>query len=385
MEHTATPAHRAEAWRSRAEPLEATYPGIGSIVDQPVFAPISRRELMTAVNIAAPDLGLKPSTVLIVDALLSCLPCRSSAGAEIPVSPTMLLTIYAANNTLCFRAKGVTERQLRRHIQILEEAGLLTRRDSANGKRFPIMRGGKVVGAFGLDLSPLLVRHREIQELARLRTQAQEELRGLKAQILKLGAACQALQLTDASKQFVESLRKVTRRARLTITEAKHLLERLLSLAGHSPAPVENPQSDPRDQNSSETNSPTAKPRTDVAPRPTKPAHTTASDGRNVRHKKTEEPDPKKAIHPPDPRAWTSLTTISALYPTEPTTSREAAAIAYDLGQMLRVSRDFTTEAIATHGLHHVLKAMDRLATRAEGISAPRAYLRHLLTHADMR
>ena len=131
----------------------------------------------------------------------------SAEGRDAPVTPQVLLTVFASNDTICFRAKGLTDRQLRRHIDVLEQAGLLARRDSANGKRFPILQNGKPIGAFGLDLSPLFARSAELLALAERRRQEADELRGIKAQILQLRSLCHEGTLNVEATLFVEGLR----------------------------------------------------------------------------------------------------------------------------------------------------------------------------------
>ena len=56
---------------------------------------------------------------------------------------------------------------LRRHLACLVEAGLIIRRDSPNGKRYA-RRGqdGEIENAFGFDLTPLVARAAEIENLA---------------------------------------------------------------------------------------------------------------------------------------------------------------------------------------------------------------------------
>jgi replication initiation protein RepC len=56
---------------------------------------------------------------------------------------------------------------VRRHLAVLVDAGLLGRRDSPNGKRYARKnRAGAIELAFGFDLSPLVVRSDEIENLA---------------------------------------------------------------------------------------------------------------------------------------------------------------------------------------------------------------------------
>ncbi|MFD2816704.1 helix-turn-helix domain-containing protein [Paracoccus aerius] len=64
------------------------------------------------------------------------------------------MIVYAANATICKRADNQSERNLRRHLAQLVEAGLIVRRDSPNGKRYVIQHPDGPVEAFGLDLTP---------------------------------------------------------------------------------------------------------------------------------------------------------------------------------------------------------------------------------------
>jgi hypothetical protein len=41
----------------------------------------------------------------------------------------------------------------------LDAAGLIDRKNSANGKRFPLRYGGIIRDAFGIDLNPLMQNH----------------------------------------------------------------------------------------------------------------------------------------------------------------------------------------------------------------------------------
>ncbi|MFN7222950.1 MAG: helix-turn-helix domain-containing protein [Paracoccaceae bacterium] len=228
MEQEAVTTIEVEAQSSCASSIFNSFSGIGTIEHQPHFAPVTRRTLMAAVNTTGRALGLRPSSVVVLDALLSCLPCNDpKTGNDSPITPLTLLTVFACNDTLCFRAKGITDRQLRRHLEKLEAANLIQRRDSANGKRFPIMRNGKVIGAFGLDLSPLLARSGEILALSQKHRQDAEELRGMKAYIQKLRAECLSLSLQGEALNFVDAARNSMRRAGVTVLQASSVISRL--------------------------------------------------------------------------------------------------------------------------------------------------------------
>lgn len=390
MNHITSTALVAGAQRVCAASGASTLPGMGSITQQPVFRPLLRRDIMAAVNTCSRDLGLRQGAVVVLDALLSCLPCQAQDGREAPVTPATLLTVYASNDTLCFRAKGLTDRQLRRHLETLEKAGLLLRRDSANGKRFPVMKDGKPVGAFGLDLSPLFARADELLALAQRRRDEADELRGLRAQILRLRAACLEMRLDEDLADFLDGLRNLVRRTTLTLIEARAALSRLTTvIAQHAAIPLpeesplpcltgaENPVAADTEQYHEEPPlSPLAAVQIPADP-PIDTNKTTACDGRSVRH---IEPESKtKKERETSCHRWSDLTEVSAFY-TEPQSARETTAIAFEFGRMLRISQDLLARAAARLGIWQLLKLEDRMARNAETIQNPDAYLRATLT-----
>ena len=338
---------------------------------------------MAAVNICAKDLGLRPVTLVVLDALLSCLAVPNEGGREALISQGTLLTVYASNETLCFRAKGLADRQLRRHLATLETVGLLQRRDSANGKRFPVMKGGKVIGAYGMDLSPLFARAEELLDLAHRRRQDAEELRGLKAQILRLRSACAELLLDKGTMTFIDQLRNLVRRATLTLIEAKATLQKLTGLLSKdSPSnkhqtsmTVENEGRDPLTA-VPEVTLPTSTPKTITNAKTDK---MTASDGQNVRHKESESNSKKISTNPSrQPRVWNELAEVSAFF-AEPTTSHDLATVAFDFGRMLRISEELLSQAVQRLGVWDLLKIEDQIARTVEKIANPNAYLRAVL------
>jgi replication initiation protein RepC len=77
------------------------------------------------------------------------------------------IVVFPSNRELSIRAHGMAPATLRRHLAALVEAGLIIRRDSANGKRFARRgQGGSIEDAFGFDLTPLVARASEIENLA---------------------------------------------------------------------------------------------------------------------------------------------------------------------------------------------------------------------------
>lgn len=74
--------------------------------------------------------------------------------------------VFASNRSITTRAEGISESALRRHIKALIDLGLVTRRDSSNGKRYRLDAQGQQDLVFGLDLAPLEAAGARIAEAA---------------------------------------------------------------------------------------------------------------------------------------------------------------------------------------------------------------------------
>ena len=375
MEQEAVTTIEVEAQLSCAPSIFDSFAGIGTIEQQPNFAPVTRRALMAAVNTTSRALGLRPSSVVVLDALLSCLPCNDpKTGNDSPITPLTLLTVFACNDTLCFRAKGITDRQLRRHLEKLEAANLIQRRDSSNGKRFPIMRNGKVIGAFGIDLSPLLVRSSEILALSQKHRQEADELRGMKAYIQKLRGECLTLCLQGEALEFVEAVRNFMRRTGVTVLQASSVISRLKCILQSK----EVTPSVPHLEELAAANNPEHKQRQEQAPssNSNKP---TASDGQNVRHKETQKSYTKKTFPRTMTELWACLTEIPAFYPDYPTTEHGLLQLLFEFGKMLRIDSALLGRAVSVLGLAEAIQVADQMACKIDQVKSPDNYLSRII------
>ncbi|PRY85073.1 helix-turn-helix domain-containing protein [Donghicola tyrosinivorans] len=361
MNHTSTTV-RVGAKQACALP----FAGMGAIAAQPFFKPITRRALLAAVNTAAKDLGLRSSNLVVLDALFSFLACRDpQTQSERPITPLTLLTVYASNDRLCERSKGLTDRQLRRHFDKLESLGLITRRDSNNGKRFPIKEGGHVIGAYGIDLSPLLSRAEEIVELAEKREAEQQELRGLKARIGKLLGLCGDLSLPTHVTERLLGVRNILRRATTSVTEIRALLNWMQGLVAPDDQPAEQPTA------VESTPKPTPCPRSNTN-------KTTATDGQNVRHIEPLKSDTQKKSRS-EVKRWSDLKSVSAFFPEEPQTQDAAITIIRSLGHMLGVTKETLASGLQKAGILGMLVRLDTITEKCAEIANPDRYLRHTL------
>jgi len=119
--------------------------------------------LFRALTEARTRLGVGDRALSVLHALLSF----HQETALAPAGDGAGLVVFPSNRELSLRAHGMAPATLRRHLAALVEAGLIIRRDSANGKRFARRgEGGEIADAFGFDLTPLVARAREIETLA---------------------------------------------------------------------------------------------------------------------------------------------------------------------------------------------------------------------------
>ena len=156
----------------------------------------------------------------------------------------------------------------------LIEAGLVTMKDSPNGKRYGVRdRQGRIVEAYGFDLSPIAARHAEFVRLAaeakaereligRLRRRATIARKSI-AQILETVAEYgfggdEWQRLRSDTQALIKSLRQVERPEEIAVgvasverrqTEARLRLEQLLETVNSDPkGPENNPHNIPTNQ-----------------------------------------------------------------------------------------------------------------------------------------
>ncbi|WP_330085197.1 plasmid replication protein RepC [Methylocystis iwaonis] len=136
---------------------------------------VHKWRLFRALTEAKGPLGVTDRALAVLHALLSfhqetalTLPQTHSKGeGEGRNPPNPGIVVFPSNNELSIRAHGMAPATLRRHLASLVEAGLIIRRDSPNGKRFARRReAGEIDEAFGFDLTPLVARAGEIENLA---------------------------------------------------------------------------------------------------------------------------------------------------------------------------------------------------------------------------
>lgn len=212
--------------------------------------------------------GLRPGHVQTLQAMLSFL--RPGHGD----------TVFASNTEICRRIGGVDERTLRRHIDRFVELGFMKRHDSPNRKRYRVKSSDGLTISYGISLSPLLERAKELLAAAQEMENARRDRVFLRKQILTKLAQ---LEEVDPENAFAHEVRRVLRR-KISIAEYRALLD---GIAGHC----------------EETSTAVDAPDTLQLP---------ANDGQNVRHHSKSEKE-QKDLELTNDRAATTLQILTTI------------------------------------------------------------------------
>lgn len=149
-------------------------------------------QLLRALTEARAHFGLSDRAIGLLEALVSFTTDRILDGSK-PI------IVFPSNRELSIRARGMAPATIRRHLTALVEAGLLFRRDSANGKRYCVRDDRGVVDeAFGFDLAPLALKAAEIHARAEAVRSEAKALRMLKTEV--------TLHLRDISKIITSAI-----------------------------------------------------------------------------------------------------------------------------------------------------------------------------------
>lgn len=194
-----------------------------------------RWALLRALTEARDHFELSDRTIVVLEALASFHPGRILPAGE-------PLVVFPSNAELAKRARGMSPATLRRHLSALVENGFITRRDSANGKRYA-ERGpdGQLLQAYGFDLSPFIARAAQILSAAEQQRLRLSEIRRLRAEVTirqrdvaktldMLRAEGRAGEIADLDARFSHLQGKLSRNADLvqlsTRAAAFHGLQR---------------------------------------------------------------------------------------------------------------------------------------------------------------
>jgi replication initiation protein RepC len=218
-------------------------------------------QVLAALKAAAPRLGLAPRLVHVIDWLFKFTqPQDWGRGGRPIVWPSA---------SMQGEALGLSASQIKATNRALIEAGLITMKDSPNGKRYGKRDSQKrIVEAYGFDLSPLVARYAEFKRLAaeakaertemgRLRRRATIARNGI-AQILETATEYgftgeEWMTLVRESRNLTLALRQIERPEEMTLgveslerrqVAARERLENLLAAA--APVASDPVNSDPK-------------------------------------------------------------------------------------------------------------------------------------------
>ncbi|WP_273729251.1 plasmid replication protein RepC [Brucella gallinifaecis] len=127
---------------------------------QPSEEGLKKWELYKHLGVAKADYGLNDRCLSVLNSLLSFL-------SDNVITMKSKLVVFPSNKQISVRAHMMAESTLRRHLASLIHAGLISRKDSPNCKRYAHKNGaGEVELAYGFDLSPFFARALEITQAA---------------------------------------------------------------------------------------------------------------------------------------------------------------------------------------------------------------------------
>lgn len=338
-------------------------------------------KILRAIEVAAPALGVPHGRVALLDALLSFHP-------EDELVTGQNLTVWPSNRALARRAH-VSHPTVTRGLGDLVKAGLIIRRDSPNCKRYAKKgQGGTIAQAFGFDLTLLVVRAGEIQQLAAEVEQQELELKHLRLsisvnrrEIRKMLETATLEQLPGDWPSFEANFLPLSRRISRSISyqDAAVLADALCGLAGEIRKVMithveSNKLMSSDHQNEQHIQNSTTHPKIDSEPglpigqgQPQQPS--------------TQTPRPPQRSYPlgmildacPDIADYARLGISSW---------RDLVATADDVRPLLGISPSAWDDAKSVLGPEDAATLLAAILQRSAAINSPGGYLRHLTEKA---
>lgn len=137
---------------------------------------IPKSQAVAAVKRVAASLGLKTADIVVLDTLCAFTQPQDWEEGRRP--------IVWASNAYLEEKTGLVLRSLQRHVRRLCEAGIISMKDSPNGKRYGRRDDdGYIVQAYGFDLAPLAARAEEFEALNAQQIAEREACAALRSQI----------------------------------------------------------------------------------------------------------------------------------------------------------------------------------------------------------
>lgn len=359
-----------------------------ALAEQPAIACPNPYELLGPVRVLRKDLSLTSNDVAVLTALISFLPRDQSTNSR--GTQRKLTIVFPSNASLSERANGIDERTLRRCLRRLEAAGLIKRKSSANGKRFPLRYGGIIRDAFGIDLGPLMQGHDALASRASEVTEERERLRSLKAEALALRASLlQDEELNDARRASLETIRNLLRRATLTADTVLQIIAGLRELGANAKPSY-------GEYHDSNTRADREQSRDQTLGRECA-SKMSARNGQNDRQIESAKKEYiKKDTHvmqtnasqsvgaatmsrDPAKMAWTDFSHVADFFPDPPRTGEALNRVLFDIARLLRIRQEKLMHGLQKAGAGRLLLILDYLLGKGEAIRQPEAYFETIL------
>jgi replication initiation protein RepC len=338
---------------------------------------IDRWELLECVAELRKPLGVSDRDLRILQAHLSVLPKGPLLAANPNVS-------FMSGAEVCRRAMGIEEHTRLRAEQRLEKAGLVTRRMSANRRRFAVRDGeGKVRSGYGIDLTPLVERADELMQLREsfraAEAQKAEMRSSLRAKLRELeDLTLAAVNDTHALLERIQAWRTVLRRRTLALLDLKSMAAEMKAIEA---------KIKPEEEKATEL----ARTETMYRGSDAQSDKKTVDDEQNVGHIESNQKDSKKRTsvysgqsntQPPTLhhcKEWTELKELQAFYPRPPTNVRDLLCKLFEFGGFLGLRKRVLSNAVARLGPDGAAILLDYIAGQIGRIPNPEGYLESLL------
>ncbi len=345
-------------------------------------------DLLGPVRTLRKKLGLTSNDVTVLTALISFLPRdRDATNVEATSKRTI---VFPSNASLSERANGIDERTLRRCLGRLDAAGLIHRKNSANGKRFPLRYGGIIRDAFGIDLNPLIQSHDDLAAKASKVAEERERLRSLKAEALALRVSLlQEERLDEARSSSLGMVRNILRRETLTADAVLQIIAGLRELGANaaqsygesqsSGAPVDETHVHDQARSYDDTRQMSARNgQNDRQIESIKKEHK-KKDGHATQTSAAENNAGPPMNRDPARMAWTDFSHVVAFFPDAPRTGEALNRVLLDIGRLLRIRQEKLMRGLQKAGAGRLLLILDYLLGKGEAIRQPEAYFETIL------
>lgn len=317
-----------------------------------------RWDVLQLIKDTSRALGISEREIAVLGAHLSVLP-------KGPVRSDHLLMSFAEVGGILERANCMDERRFRRGEARLTDLGLITRKLSGNGRRYPVRDGrGQIVDAYGIDLRPLFLK---VPELLKLREELAEQAARKRALKSRISARMSGLRraITEGALPWtwtttLDDIQRLCRRARVSVSDLVDADARLNDIQPDADA---------------------------VEPstlRETVPDKTAADAGQTVRSIES----PKKEIHQPRDNQphlqclnslWLECPKVAAYFPEAPKSETDLLRYIYDFLGFIGLTTTKRPEVAQKAPPGDMLRMLEYLMQRLSKIGNPAAYFQSML------